>query len=126
MYYYLEHLELRTCTTVLVRRSLPREREREKNKRFQGTCGDSVYYCTTLLSTFKREHVRYKYKLSHMHGKANFYSDKMRTYATNSFRFPMLVYNYSPTPYFYVFLNPFLTSLLLFVCLLFSPLADQL
>lgn len=28
--YYLEHLELRTCTTVLVRRSLPREREREK------------------------------------------------------------------------------------------------
>ena len=30
--YYLEHLELRTCTTVLVRRSLPKERERERER----------------------------------------------------------------------------------------------
>ena len=31
--YYLEHLELRTCTTVLVRRSLPKERERERERK---------------------------------------------------------------------------------------------
>ena len=49
--YYLEHLELRTCTTVLVRRSLPKEREREREREREKKMNDFKVHALTVSLT---------------------------------------------------------------------------